>query len=668
MDGNRIVLTLNRVYLQATLMIRKNILPDRTKISRTGGVIRAILSITPIAAVLLAAILTVGCRSHSKQGHPKQFKNLFPRLSKNEGLESFNLSEHRKPSHPLETRTSFPAPDQANSPLSPQAESSINPSENDDRENQNSGQLSDGESSSIVTVASHHRVVSKLDQSDLPPSEPGPPATSRKVSSDFESRIQGESSPDQAPLKMVEARAARSVLEGSKQPVVDSKSNHLSQNSPHMPESPIIFVSSDPAKKISSSSSLGTGSLAMLVEKALDGHPKIKAARHRIESVRNQLPQVTSLPDPTFNNVFWPIQKHSLQTAAGRVGNQMSLNQGVPWPQKRQTKALIIEKQVKAEIAKLRQIESEIEESVKLAYFDLWLSVQSIEIKRKTRQILEDLIPIVEARYRSGGSQRDVLRARISVARFDQQIANSEQQREVALAVLADLTQERADFQLDAPQNMDIGGVAKRLDQLIAIAEKNNPELKSLGWQFEKAKQNVELAKLQQRPDLQFGLHWGLVNDNREVLSGIANGNDLLSFNVGTSLPLWGEKNRAAIREANNLSKSSVLELDARRNQIISELRRLRAQVESLTIRRNIYSEKILPRLVESLQLCLADYRGSRVDFGEVTDIFVEQLMVETEIVRMDASIASTLATLEKTVGLSGSILKPDAEEESLAE
>ncbi|QDT13418.1 hypothetical protein [Stieleria marina] len=42
--------------------------------------------------------------------------------------------------------------------------------------------------------------------------------------------------------------------------------------------------------------------------------------------------------DPTFNNTFWPLHDNAIQIAAGRVGNQMSVNQKVPFPDKLKTK------------------------------------------------------------------------------------------------------------------------------------------------------------------------------------------------------------------------------------------------------------------------------------------------------------------------------------------
>jgi hypothetical protein len=86
-------------------------------------------------------------------------------------------------------------------------------------------------------------------------------------------------------------------------------------------------------------SALGTQQpVAYFVSLALSRHPKIRAARQQVAAAANVAPQVSALPDPMFNNIFWPIQSQALQTAGGRVGNQFQLSQSVPWPEKLRTR------------------------------------------------------------------------------------------------------------------------------------------------------------------------------------------------------------------------------------------------------------------------------------------------------------------------------------------
>ncbi|MEZ6080187.1 MAG: TolC family protein [Pirellulaceae bacterium] len=105
------------------------------------------------------------------------------------------------------------------------------------------------------------------------------------------------------------------------------------------------------------------------VSVALAGHPKIRAARHRVAAATNVAPQVNyGCQTPMFNNTFWPIQDNALQTAGGRIDHQFGLSQGVPWPEKLRTRADIANREVQMAQAELDRIEREITEAVRLAY------------------------------------------------------------------------------------------------------------------------------------------------------------------------------------------------------------------------------------------------------------------------------------------------------------
>ncbi len=157
---------------------------------------------------------------------------------------------------------------------------------------------------------------------------------------------------------------------------------------------------------------------------SLAQHPSIQAARQRVSAEVNRIPQARALPDPMFNNTFFPSQDQSIQTAAGRVGNQMALSQAIPWPEKLRTKAAIVNQEVQIAQAEVNRIEREITESVRLAYYEVWFATRAAAIINETKGLVDDLTKVAEARYRSGGTQQDVLRAQLESDRLDDQLVS----------------------------------------------------------------------------------------------------------------------------------------------------------------------------------------------------------------------------------------------------
>ena len=246
---------------------------------------------------------------------------------------------------------------------------------------------------------------------------------------------------------------------------------------------------------------------------ALAGHPSIQAARQRVSAEVNRIPQARALPDPMFNNTFYPSQDQSIQTAAGRVGNQMALSQAIPWPDKLRTKAAIVNQEVQIAQAEVNRIEREITESVRLAYYEVWFATRATAIINETKGLVDDLTKVAEARYRSGGTQQDVLRAQLESDRLDDQLVSLAKQKQVAQADLAALVQQPVTLLAEASDDLGLANVPQQLDELIALAEQCNPQLAGLAWEIQRDRQKHRLACLQKYPDLQVGLQWALVSD-----------------------------------------------------------------------------------------------------------------------------------------------------------
>ncbi len=197
---------------------------------------------------------------------------------------------------------------------------------------------------------------------------------------------------------------------------------------------------------------------------------------------------------------------------------------------------------------------------------------------------------------------------------------------------------------------MDLPDDAGQLEQLITAALACNPELRSLALQIAANRERQRLACLQRYPDFQLGLGWSAVTAD-DALSRVANGNDNLNFGVGITLPIWREKINAGIREAAANTASTAQRRDAEEDALLGTLRRLLAEAEAVFEQIELYRTRIIPRTERTLELATADYRSERVDFFTLIDIYQELLVYQMQVARMEASLAGTLARLDRAVG-----------------
>lgn len=387
------------------------------------------------------------------------------------------------------------------------------------------------------------------------------------------------------------------------------------------------------------------------VSVALATHPELGAARSRVAAATNVIAQSRALPDPRFNNTFWPIQDQALQTAGGRVGHQFQLSQGVPWPEKRRAKAAIASQEVHMAQADVLRIKTEVTESVRLAYYEVWFATRAMDIVEQTTDLVDDLTEVAAARYRTGGTQQDVLRSQLEADRLADKSVGLRQQKAQAQADLAALLQQPATLVPETTETLQLASAPQQLDNLLALAEQCSPELKSLAWEIQRDRQKQRLAGLEEYPDFQVGVNYAIIDDDTNTISPVADGHDNISFAFGVTLPIWRDKIAAGNAEAAHRRNSSAQRLNAQRSEVQRKLRRLVAQADALVEQRSIYQQRIIPRSEATLKLAIADYRGKRTDFYALIETYRELLMFETQLARIEATLAGAIARIERTVG-----------------
>jgi outer membrane protein TolC len=386
------------------------------------------------------------------------------------------------------------------------------------------------------------------------------------------------------------------------------------------------------------------------VIQALGRHPRILAAEARVAAASQRRIQAEALEDPQLSNSFFPISDQALQTASGRAGATVSVTQKTPWPEKRWTRGAIADHELRMAAARLAQVQLEVEESARLAYYEVWFADQAIAIAEQTRRIAVDLIGLAEARYAAGGSQQDVLRAELQVDRLDDRLIELRRQRGVAEADLAAVVQRPMWRGLQTTAALDGLAAPEQLAALWAQALANNPELRERSWAVARDREKRELACLARYPDFMLGAGWQSITES-DAVSPVANGHDNMSFMVGLTLPIWRDRITAGVREASAEAAATARELHGTRDDVLRRIRSLHEQAVAAQQQRQLFGERVVPRAQRALELATADYRGRRVDFGEVADSLMELLMLQLQQARAEASLAGALAQLRRAVG-----------------
>ena len=399
---------------------------------------------------------------------------------------------------------------------------------------------------------------------------------------------------------------------------------------------------------------------AFYVRLALERNPNVLASRRAVAAVAETIPQQTALDDPMLSETFWPAPEHSPQTASGRMPFSLSVSQEVPWLSKLRVRGEVAEQEAKMALAQLAREELAVAEQVRLAYYDLYSLQRAIAVTRENEQLLEDLVGFAEARYRAGGSQQDVLRVQIERERLRDQLIDYERRLEQAQADLAALVHASPETEPLASEALDLPTAPQALDRLYELAARCRPELRERVHRIVRDQRRRELARLDYYPDVTVGFDYDLMTTS-EAISPVADGKDNLGMSVGVNLPVYRDRLRAGVREAEHRVVESARRYDAERDDTFRQIRRFVAAAEAAERQRALYRESIVPRAEQALEISVADYRVGRTDILQVVDNYTELLNFEIQLARFDADLGQAVASLDRVVGCEVAAVSPAA-------
>lgn len=383
------------------------------------------------------------------------------------------------------------------------------------------------------------------------------------------------------------------------------------------------------------------------VQVALGQNPDILAARKRIESLALQVPVARSLPDPSLTTVAQPAP---VQTAAGEFQFILNANQKFPWMGKRDARASLAEAEAGVARAELASVELETVAKVKKAYYELAYVQRAMVITETEQQLLTQLRSVADTRYQTGQTTlQDVLRADLEISGIDNSLIDLRQRQTVARAKLTRLLHVSPDTQVEPLAELATEQLPADLVSLRARAVSARPKLHAALTQIVRQRRACDLARLDYKPDVTLGFAWIDVAD--AGLAPSSNGQDALLVTAGVNLPIYRTRLDASVRSAEAGVVASARTYDSLRGVTIEEVTELFAQAESHSQMLTLFTDDILPKAEQTLDVSTEAYAVGDVDFLQLLDSWRQLLRYELGRERLETDLRQTLADLEQAVG-----------------
>jgi outer membrane protein TolC len=393
--------------------------------------------------------------------------------------------------------------------------------------------------------------------------------------------------------------------------------------------------------------------LTALLAEAAERNPDVQSARREITAARSRIAPAGALDDPMLEVGLLNVPAESLSLRREDMTMKMiGYSQRLPYPGKRALRRELAEREAEAAEINLQELVNRVRRDVKVAYFDLGLTDESLRLAERNRQVLEQFLSIAEARYGVGQStQADVLRAQTQVSKMLEELIKLGRERPMLEAEL-----NRAAGRAAAPQAVSPGPArareaSLRLDELRALALSNRPQLLAQQRMMDRSAKALELARKDYYPDFDVRLSYGQRDNYQDMRR-----EDMISFTVAINLPVWRESKREPrVTEAEAMRDQASTMYQARLNELDAMLRQQVAAAEQTLKSVRLYENALLPQARLTADASLSAYRVGRVDYFTLLD---SRMTVFNAEIGYAASLATYNKALAEVEFLTGAPLR----------
>jgi outer membrane protein TolC len=383
-----------------------------------------------------------------------------------------------------------------------------------------------------------------------------------------------------------------------------------------------------------------------LIDEAIRNNPSLKAAGNKIDAATASVHYTKSLDPPQVAVEFYQAPISSFPNPfKDQMEYDYSIQQMFPFPGKLGAAAKAEQKRTGMLMADRQTLEQEIVRTVKNVYFDLYLKCRQAEINHETRMLVSEFVDIARKQYELGmGKQSDILRAQTELSALGNDSIVLVQQRKSMEGTLNALC--------NRPVTTDIGFIPEidpampdfELSTLLAVAEKNRPELKSMVLGVEMQQAERLAAGKEYLPDFMV----------RGMYKQMMAANDDWSLMIGATIPIapWSlGKNSSGTTRADANIKTAQGELDNMKNTIAVEVNDALLKVESSMDRLRLSKESTIPQAQQTLISAMAGYKTGKEDFLMLIDIQRMIAMAKQEYHMAVMNLLDSQSQLERAVG-----------------
>ena len=381
--------------------------------------------------------------------------------------------------------------------------------------------------------------------------------------------------------------------------------------------------------------------LEEIVHLTLSQNPLVKKGKAFIEKKQSQQVIAEAYPNPSLNVQSGYSEFRDSGSSLSTLERYVTLSQPLEWSPKREARKQAALEGLGGAHKALEETQIHLKAVVKLAFYDLLLAEQRVQLAFQNLKIVEELSRAVKSRVESGEAPPfEEVKIDVEMLKVQKEISSAQGAVRAARASLNSLTAGAlsAKFKIQGsfkswPGDMD-------LDSLTAKTLEQHPTLEKLRRLLKQAQQSVIQEQEARIPDVTLSGSYQRDAGREAYIGGLT-----------VPLPLWYQREGEI---ANALGTQHQIEADLLKwkNDTMRDVIRSFEQSRAAASQINTYEKGLLKQAQESIRIARVSFQYGQASLLEVLDAqrVLWQTMLGYAQARYDLSIA--LTQLERSIGV----------------
>jgi outer membrane protein TolC len=222
--------------------------------------------------------------------------------------------------------------------------------------------------------------------------------------------------------------------------------------------------------------------------------------------------------------------------------------------------------------------------------------------------------------------------------------------KKTAAARLNALLDRSPDHPLKRPVQPEFRDFFYIKQQLIRMARKHRPELKTGDARIEKSDRALALAKKDYYPDLTLGANYIEIDEG--PLNFNDNGQDAYNIGISINVPLWRKKLSSQVQSAAKTVATQKQLYKSILNQTLFEIEDNLFKIETARETTNLYRNVLIPQAEQSLKSAEVGYITGIVNFLDLLDAERVLLKIQFGYWKSYTDYVKGIADMERAVGI----------------